>query len=149
MFVCAFRAQKVKAFVSSCGTTRLSGEKTFKSSDGNLVTIKYPEIVDEYKRHKSSSVDAANNLRDNLTSYHDIISTGRRTLSLFRITNKLESCWELSDLGLVSESIDCREREEKNKVGDCDSGCSVKTETNKVQKETNPPSTMFISSCRD
>ncbi|CEJ02320.1 hypothetical protein RMCBS344292_16328 [Rhizopus microsporus] len=48
MFVCAFRAQKVKAFVSSCGTARLTGEKTFKSSDGNLVTIKHPEVVDEY-----------------------------------------------------------------------------------------------------
>ncbi|CEG75850.1 hypothetical protein RMATCC62417_10828 [Rhizopus microsporus] len=82
MFVCAFRAQKVKAFVSSCDTTRLTGEKTFKSSDGNLVTIKRPEVVDEYERHKSS-VDAANNLRDNLTSYHDIISTERWGMYFF------------------------------------------------------------------
>ncbi|CEG63121.1 hypothetical protein RMATCC62417_00323 [Rhizopus microsporus] len=86
MFVCAFRAQKVKAFVSSCGTARLTGEKTFKSSDGI----------------KAGSVDAANNLRDNLASYHDIASTGRRTLSLFGITNKLEMySWERRDAGLI------------------------------------------------
>ncbi|CEJ02314.1 hypothetical protein RMCBS344292_16322 [Rhizopus microsporus] len=59
--VCAFWAQEVKAFVSSCGTTRLTGEKTLKSSDGNLVTIKRPEVVDEYERYKIS-MDAANNL---------------------------------------------------------------------------------------
>ncbi|CEG77500.1 hypothetical protein RMATCC62417_12240 [Rhizopus microsporus] len=82
MFVCAFRAQKVKAFVSSCGTTGLTNEKTFKSFDGNLVTIKRLEVVDEYERHKSS-VDAANNLRDNLTSYHDIISTERWEMHFF------------------------------------------------------------------
>ncbi|ORE19709.1 hypothetical protein BCV71DRAFT_233783 [Rhizopus microsporus] len=76
MFVCTFRIQKVKAFVSSCGTTRLTGEKTLKPSDGNPVTIKRPEVVDECERHKSS-VDAASNLCDNLTSYHDIISTER------------------------------------------------------------------------
>ena len=53
MFVCTFRIQKVKAFVSSCGTTRLTGEKTLKPSDGNPVTIKRPEVVDECERHKS------------------------------------------------------------------------------------------------
>ncbi|KAL4208332.1 hypothetical protein AB4K20DRAFT_1970891 [Rhizopus microsporus] len=52
MFVCTFRIQKVKAFVSSCGTTRLTGEKTLKPSDGNPVTIKRPEVVDECERHK-------------------------------------------------------------------------------------------------
>jgi hypothetical protein len=59
------------------------------------------------------------------------------------------SCWKLSDLDLVSESIDCRERGEKNEARGCESGCSVKTETNKEQKETNLPSTMLISSCRE
>ncbi|CEP11427.1 hypothetical protein [Parasitella parasitica] len=48
MFVCAFRHLKVKAFISSCETTRLT-----------------------------SSVDAANNLRDNMISCHDVISTER------------------------------------------------------------------------
>ncbi|RCH87317.1 hypothetical protein CU097_008438 [Rhizopus azygosporus] len=82
MFVCTFRIQKVKAFVSSCGTTRLTGEKTLKPSDGNPVTIKRPEVVDECERHKSS-VDAASNLCDNLTSYHDIISTERCSFKVF------------------------------------------------------------------
>lgn len=53
MSVCAFRAQKVKAFVSLCGATRLIGETTFKSSDSNLVTIKRSDVVDGYERHKS------------------------------------------------------------------------------------------------
>ncbi|RCH88511.1 hypothetical protein CU097_009353 [Rhizopus azygosporus] len=82
MFVYAFWAQKVKAFVSSCGTTRLTGEKTLKSSDGNLVTIKRPEVVDEYERHKIS-MDAANSLQDNLISCHDIISTERWGMRFF------------------------------------------------------------------
>lgn len=53
LFVCAYRDQKVKAFVSSCGTTRLSSERTFIGSGGNLVTIRRPAVVDEYERHKS------------------------------------------------------------------------------------------------
>jgi hypothetical protein len=55
IFVCAYRDQKVKAFVSSCGTTALDGERTFRGSDGNLVTIKRPAVVDEYETHKSRS----------------------------------------------------------------------------------------------
>ncbi|KAG1215968.1 hypothetical protein G6F69_000498 [Rhizopus microsporus] len=66
----------LKAFVSSFGTTRLTDEKTLKPSYGNLITINRLEVVDEYERHKSS-VDTANYLRDNLTSYQDIISTER------------------------------------------------------------------------
>ncbi|KAG2194272.1 hypothetical protein INT47_009682 [Mucor saturninus] len=76
LFVCAYRDQKVKAFVSSCSTTRLTSERTFLGSGGSLVAIKRPEVVDEYETHKSA-VDAANNLRDNMISYHDIISTER------------------------------------------------------------------------
>ncbi|RCH81741.1 hypothetical protein CU097_005367, partial [Rhizopus azygosporus] len=63
------------------GLKKLTGEKTFKSSDGNQVTINRTKVVDEYERHRLGSVDAANNLRDNLTSYHDIISTERRVFS--------------------------------------------------------------------
>ncbi|RCH95066.1 hypothetical protein CU097_013024 [Rhizopus azygosporus] len=61
---------------------KLTDEKTFKSSDGSLVTIKRPEVVDEYERHKNS-VDTANNLRDNLTFYHDIISAERWKMHFF------------------------------------------------------------------
>ncbi|KAG2194176.1 hypothetical protein INT46_002212 [Mucor plumbeus] len=70
IFTCAYRDKKVKAFILSCGTTKLAG------SGGNQVTIQRPAVVDEYETHKSS-VDAANNIRDNLISYHDIISTER------------------------------------------------------------------------
>ncbi|ORE20015.1 hypothetical protein BCV71DRAFT_233509 [Rhizopus microsporus] len=55
---------------------KLTDEKTLKPSYGNLITINRLEVVDEYERHKSS-VDTANYLRDNLTSYQDIISTER------------------------------------------------------------------------
>lgn len=53
LFVCAYRDQKVKAFVSSCGTTRLTGERSFIGSGGNVVTILRPEVVQEYETHKS------------------------------------------------------------------------------------------------
>lgn len=56
IFVCAYRDQKVKAFVSSCGTTRLTGQRTFVGSRGNLVTIKRPEVVHEYETHKSKTM---------------------------------------------------------------------------------------------
>ncbi|CAO3621055.1 unnamed protein product [Mucor hiemalis] len=81
-FTCAYRDQKVKAFVSSCGTTRLTGSRTFLGSGGNVVTITRPAVVDEYERHKSS-VDAANNLRDNKISYHDVIATERWEMRFF------------------------------------------------------------------
>ncbi|KAL0144635.1 hypothetical protein V8B55DRAFT_1429993 [Mucor lusitanicus] len=38
--------------------------------------MEQPEVVHEYETHKSS-VDAANNPRNNMPSYHDIISTER------------------------------------------------------------------------
>lgn len=53
LFVCAYRDKKVKAFVSSCGTTRLCGQRTFVGSGGNQVTITRPEVVNEYETHKS------------------------------------------------------------------------------------------------
>lgn len=53
VFVCAYFDQKVKAFISSCSTTRLTGEGTFHGSNGSLITIKRPEVVEEYETHKS------------------------------------------------------------------------------------------------
>lgn len=53
IFVCAYRDKKVKAFVSSCGTTIMSGQKTFVGCDGQQVTIRRPAVVDEYETHKS------------------------------------------------------------------------------------------------
>lgn len=52
VFTCAYRDQKVKAFISSCSTTKLTGERSFKV-DGNIITIKRPEVVQEYETHKS------------------------------------------------------------------------------------------------
>ena len=53
IFTCAYRDKKVKAFISSCGTTRLTGQRTFIGSGGHLVTIQRPAVVDEYESHKS------------------------------------------------------------------------------------------------
>lgn len=53
IFVCAYRDQKIKAFISSCGTTRLTGQRSFVGSGGNIVTITRPEVVEEYETHKS------------------------------------------------------------------------------------------------
>lgn len=53
IFVCAYRDQKIKAFVSSCSTTRLTGQRSFVGSGGNIVTVSRPEVVEEYETHKS------------------------------------------------------------------------------------------------
>lgn len=53
IFTCAYRDKKVKAFISSCGTTRLTGQRTFIGSGGHLVTIQRPAVVGEYESHKS------------------------------------------------------------------------------------------------
>ncbi|GAN10514.1 hypothetical protein MAM1_0364c10055 [Mucor ambiguus] len=68
-----YMSLKSKAFISSCGTTRLTGQRTFIGSGGEQVSIR-PEVVNEYETYKSS-VDSANNLRDSKISYHDIVST--------------------------------------------------------------------------
>ncbi|GAN11609.1 hypothetical protein MAM1_0747c11185 [Mucor ambiguus] len=47
-----------------------------KRSGGEQVSIQRPEVVSEYEPHKNS-VGAANNLRDNKISHHDIVSTKR------------------------------------------------------------------------
>ncbi|EPB91415.1 hypothetical protein HMPREF1544_01737 [Mucor circinelloides 1006PhL] len=83
MFVCSYRDRRVKAFISSCGTTsRLGGQRTSVSSGSLEVAVSRPNVVNEYETHKSS-VDAANNLRDNKISYHDIISTERWEMRFF------------------------------------------------------------------
>lgn len=53
IFVCAYRDQKIKAFVSSCSTTRLIGQRSFLGSEGEIVTIARPEVAEEYKNLKS------------------------------------------------------------------------------------------------
>ncbi|CEP16615.1 hypothetical protein [Parasitella parasitica] len=73
MFVTSFRHLKVKAFISSCGTTRLSGSCAVEPK-GKIKQFARPAAIDGYEKHKSL-VDAANNLRDNMICYHDVISS--------------------------------------------------------------------------
>lgn len=54
IFVCAYRDKKVKAFVSSCGTTRPIDYKGIEGNDGQAVDITRPEAIDEYEKHKST-----------------------------------------------------------------------------------------------
>ncbi|CEP16929.1 hypothetical protein [Parasitella parasitica] len=75
-FACAYRDLGVKTFISSCGTTSLVGYKNIVEPNGSVTMIKRPQIVREWEEHKSS-VDTANNRRDNITSYHDVISFDR------------------------------------------------------------------------
>ncbi|ORE09110.1 hypothetical protein BCV72DRAFT_303175 [Rhizopus microsporus var. microsporus] len=71
-------------------------------AQSNLVTIKHPEVIDGFERHKSS-VDAANNLRDNLTSYHDIISTERWEMRFFSFFLSLDEANAYSSFRVFSE----------------------------------------------
>ncbi|CEP07628.1 hypothetical protein, partial, partial [Parasitella parasitica] len=52
MFVTTFRHLKVKAFISSCGTTRLSGSCAVEHR-GQIKQFERPAVVDEYEKHKS------------------------------------------------------------------------------------------------
>jgi hypothetical protein len=94
IFVCTYRDLKVKTFVSSCSITMLENYKNALDSSNETVMLRRPQVVGEYETHKSKSkscqmknkgftrtcplgtIDTANNRRDNLTPYHDIISTG-------------------------------------------------------------------------
>ncbi|PHZ09580.1 uncharacterized protein RHIMIDRAFT_294402 [Rhizopus microsporus ATCC 52813] len=76
-------------------------------AQSNLVTIKHPEVIDGFERHKSS-VDAANNLRDNLTSYHDIISTERWEMRFFSFFLSLDEANAYSSFRVFSEEGDSR-----------------------------------------
>jgi hypothetical protein len=79
------------------------GERHFRNDSDRIVTIKRPEVFEEYSTHKGKkqicisfstyliiihigSVDIANNRRDYLTSYHDVIST---------------ESWEMRFLGFI------------------------------------------------
>ncbi|ORX92148.1 hypothetical protein K493DRAFT_303558 [Basidiobolus meristosporus CBS 931.73] len=66
IFDCAYHDYKIKAVISSCSTTRLTGRRTLVGDKGEVITIQQPEVVEEYETHKN-----------NLTSYHDVISTER------------------------------------------------------------------------
>lgn len=52
MFVCAFRHLKVKAFISSCGTTKLVGDCAVQQGS-QVKRFPRPEFIEEYETHKS------------------------------------------------------------------------------------------------
>jgi hypothetical protein len=105
IFVCAYRdLNNVKAFISSCSTTRLKNYRSVEESSGETGILCRPQVVEEYETHKSKpknnnaknkhfilafpleSVDIVNNCRSNLISYHDVVSTER---------------WEMRFLGFI------------------------------------------------
>ena len=71
----SYRDMKTKALVATCGTTALTGRRVFYEHRWR-VEIQRPAVFSEYEEHKSA-VDIANNRRDNLRSYHDVIATER------------------------------------------------------------------------
>ncbi|KAG2211228.1 hypothetical protein INT47_006348 [Mucor saturninus] len=77
IFACAFKDKKAKVLVSSCSTSMPSNvPHTYKGSNGQSVTMTRPQVFHDYESHKSS-VDANNNRRDNMISFHDIMKTYR------------------------------------------------------------------------
>ncbi|SAL99586.1 hypothetical protein [Absidia glauca] len=77
LFVGAFRDLKVKALVSTCGTTIDGNIRRFWDPNGKeWVEVVRPKVFDEYESYKSS-VDISNNRRDNMTNFHDVMRTYR------------------------------------------------------------------------
>lgn len=56
LFACARPDQKIRAFVSNCGITRTVDRQARGRVSGSEVTIKRPEVVDEYENHRSMCV---------------------------------------------------------------------------------------------
>ncbi|SAL95656.1 hypothetical protein, partial, partial [Absidia glauca] len=80
LFVGAFRDLKVKALVSTCGTTTDGNIRRFWDPNGKQwVEVVRPKVFDEYESNKSS-VGVSNNRRDNMINFHDVMRT---------------YCWEL------------------------------------------------------
>ncbi|CAO3656221.1 unnamed protein product [Mucor hiemalis] len=82
----SFRDLKTKAIVATCGVTTEGKTRRFRNPDtGEMVEVKHPKVFDEYAENKSS-VDTANNRRDNLEGFHDVMRTQsweNRCLSFF------------------------------------------------------------------
>ncbi|KAG2204322.1 hypothetical protein INT47_009364 [Mucor saturninus] len=75
ILACVFNNKKAKVLVLSCSTSMLSNvPHTYKGSNGQNVTMTRPQVFYDYESHKSS-VDANNNRRDNIISFHDIMET--------------------------------------------------------------------------
>ena len=75
VFACSYRDMKTKALVATCGTTARTGKRSLYER-GRLIEIERPAVFSEYADHMNA-VDVANNRRDNMRSYHDVITTKR------------------------------------------------------------------------
>jgi Transposase IS4 len=76
MFFAALRDRKPACLLATCSTTG-QGEKVThivkdKKGVSSQVTFARPVVFDDYSRGRNA-VDAHNNLRDNMISYHDIL----------------------------------------------------------------------------
>ncbi|CAO3588748.1 unnamed protein product [Absidia cylindrospora] len=81
----SYQDKKPKAIVATCGTTKMVAKRTFRDSSGQKVVIDRSQVFEEYET-KKSAVDIANNRRDNLDNFHDVMKSYRwevRTLAFF------------------------------------------------------------------
>lgn len=84
LFLASFRDLKPQLVIASCGTIDL-GNVQQKWDGQQLRIIQRPKVMEEYGKFKGA-VDIANNRRDKLPSYHDVIRTERwemRCLAFF------------------------------------------------------------------
>jgi Transposase IS4 len=84
IFLVALRDIKPKCVIASAGSVS-PGETVTRWVDNQLREFRRPAVFDEYEHHKSA-VDIANNRRDNMPSFHDVMKTYRwevRCLSFF------------------------------------------------------------------
>jgi Transposase IS4 len=76
MFFAALRDRKPVYLLATCSTTAPGQEVTHvikdKKGRSSDVTFVRPVVFDDYSKGRNA-VDAANNLRDNMTSYHDVL----------------------------------------------------------------------------
>ncbi|ORY06858.1 hypothetical protein K493DRAFT_295811 [Basidiobolus meristosporus CBS 931.73] len=78
----------------------------FLGDDGEVITIQRPEVLEEYETHKSSDI-TANNLRDNFTSYHDVISTERWKMRLYGFIPGICEALRLGFHAVATLTIQC------------------------------------------
>ncbi|CAO3596944.1 unnamed protein product [Absidia cylindrospora] len=76
MFVVTYRDLKAKALVSTYSTTIAGMKRKFRDKEGTMHEVIKTQVFDDYETNKSS-VDVANNRRDNMTNFHDVMRTYR------------------------------------------------------------------------
>jgi hypothetical protein len=84
IFIAALRDKKPKCIIATAGSTS-TGSSVSRWVEGHIHSFTRPMIFEEYELNKGA-VDIANNRRDNLPSFHDVMKTYRweiRCLSFF------------------------------------------------------------------